>query len=119
MLYLFNTNLPLKKKTPYALAAIHGIGLSSGKNICEKAAVDPETPLYRLSNREILAISNIIQKEYLINVDLQRKVRGDIRRLMAISCNRGLRHAKSLPLRGQRTHTNGKTQKKIARKRYS
>ena len=117
MLYLYGANLPDNKKLRYALAAIHGIGYSTASKICDSLGVGNEFYVYQLTDSQISNICELIEKNYLIEGDLRKEIYLNITRLVNIGSYRGLRHTQGLPLRGQRTHTNGKTQKRLA-KRY-
>lgn len=117
MLYLYGANLPDNKKLCYALANIHGIGYKTASKICNHLGVGKEFCVYQLTDSQISSICEFIEKNYLIEGDLRKEIYLNITRLVNIGTYRGLRHVQGLPLRGQRTHSNGKTQKKLA-KRY-
>ena len=104
-------DIPGKKRIEYSLRYIYGIGLSRAQLIVKQANVDPAKRADDLSGEEITRITSILQKGYVLEGDLRREVTQNIRRLMSISCYRGLRHRKGLPVRGQRTHTNARTRK--------
>jgi len=94
-----------------ALTYIYGIGPTKAKQILKEAAVNPDTRTDDLADSEISAIRGILDKEYKVEGDLRREISMSIKRLMDIGSYRGLRHRKGLPVRGQRTHTNGRTRK--------
>ena len=104
-------NIPTNKRVEIALTYIHGIGLSSSKKICELANIKDQTRVNNLTEGELSKIRDIIDKDYLVEGDLRRKISTDIKRLNDLGCYRGLRHRKKLPVRGQRTHTNARTRK--------
>jgi small subunit ribosomal protein S13 len=104
-------DLPRKKHIRIALTYIYGIGETSAREICEKAQVDPSRKADELNESEIKAIRDVIHDEYKVEGDLKRDVSMNIKRLMDLGCYRGLRHRRSLPCRGQRTHTNARTRK--------
>ena len=104
-------NIPTNKRVEIALTYIHGIGLSSSKKICELANIKDQTRVNNLTEGELSKIRDIIDKDYLVEGDLRRKISLDIKRLNDLGCYRGLRHRKKLPVRGQRTHTNARTRK--------
>ena len=117
MLFLYGANLPDNKKVPYALINIRGIGLHTAKKICGHLGFGKNFYVYELTDSQISKICQYIEEHLLIEGDLHKDIYLNISRLVNISSYRGLRHAQGLPLRGQRTHTNGRTQKKLA-KRY-
>lgn len=94
-----------------ALTYIYGIGRSTAKKILAEAGVDENTKSDNLTDAELTRIRNIIDANYKVEGDLRREISMNIKRLMDIGCYRGLRHRKSLPVRGQRTHTNARTRK--------
>ena len=102
-------NIPTNKRVEIALTYIHGIGLSSSKKICELANVKDQTRVNDLTEGELSKIRDIIDKDYLVEGDLRRKISLDVKRYLDLGCLRGLRHRKNLPVRGQRTHTNART----------
>lgn len=103
-------NVPTQKHTVIALTSIYGIGPSRAKLICEKANVAPDKKIRDLSDAEVEALRQAVG-EYQVEGDLRRQVSMDIKRLMDLGCYRGLRHRRSLPVRGQRTKTNARTRK--------
>jgi small subunit ribosomal protein S13 len=104
-------DLPKNKRMEVALTYIYGIGQTRSKQILKNAGVSPDTRTDDLADSEISAIRNIIDKDHRVEGDLRRDVSMSIKRLMDIGAYRGLRHRKGLPVRGQRTHTNGRTRK--------
>lgn len=106
------TMIPLGKKIKIALRYVYGIGPYKAMVICKEAGVDPEKRTNELTEDESSSIIGIT-KNYLLEGDLRAKVMMDIRRLISIGCYRGQRHKQGLPVRGQRTHTNAKTSKKL------
>jgi small subunit ribosomal protein S13 len=104
-------DLPKDKRVEIALTYIYGIGRSSSNKILQKADIDKNTKVNKLTETEVVRIRDIIEQAYKVEGDLRRDVATDIKRLMDIGSYRGLRHRKSLPLRGQRTHTNARTRK--------
>ena len=104
-------NIPTNKRVEIALTYIHGIGLSSSKKICELANIKDQTRVNNLTESELSKIRDIIDKDYLVEGDLRRKISLDVKRYLDLGCLRGLRHRKNLPVRGQRTHTNARTRK--------
>jgi small subunit ribosomal protein S13 len=104
-------DLPKNKRMEVALTYIYGIGQTRSKQILKNAGVSPDTRTDDLADSEISAIRNIIDKDHRVEGDLRRDISMSIKRLMDIGAYRGLRHRKGLPVRGQRTHTNGRTRK--------
>ena len=94
-----------------ALTYIFGIGRPSSNKILQKANIDKDTKVNKLTETEVVRIRDILEQEYKVEGDLRRDVATDIKRLMDIGSYRGLRHRKSLPVHGQRTHTNARTRK--------
>ena len=111
MARIAGVDLPKNKRMEIALTYIYGIGRSASQDILRKAGVDVNTKTDRLTDSEVTAIRNIIDKEHKVEGDLRREVSMSIKRLMDVGTYRGLRHRKSLPVRGQRTHTNSRTRK--------
>jgi small subunit ribosomal protein S13 len=104
-------NIPTQKRVEIALRYIHGIGAAKAKEICEKVGIAEDRRVSSLSDAEVIQIRETIDRDYLVEGDLRREVAMNIKRLMDLGCYRGLRHRKSLPVRGQRTHTNARTRK--------
>lgn len=104
-------DLPREKRIEIALTYIHGIGSSQSKRILGVTKVDVNTRTKDLTEDEVLKIREFIDKELKVEGDLRRDVSQSIKRLMEIASYRGMRHRKSLPVRGQRTHTNARTRK--------
>lgn len=105
-------DLPRNKNIEIALTYIHGIGRSTARKILEKAQVDFQKKTDQLTEAEVAKIREVIDQSNLkIEGDLRREVSMNIKRLMDLGTYRGLRHRRSLPVRGQRTHTNARTRK--------
>lgn len=104
-------DLPREKIIEISLTYIHGIGLSQSKRILKANNVKGDTRTKDLTEDELLKIREFIDKELKVEGDLRRDVSQNIKRLMEIASYRGMRHRKSLPVRGQRTHTNARTRK--------
>ena len=105
-----NIELPNEKHVVIGLTAIYGIGRNLAKTICENAKVDPEKKCKDLTNEEIIALRNEIDKE-TVEGDLRREVQMNIKNKMEINCYQGVRHKKGLPVHGQRTSRNARTRK--------
>jgi small subunit ribosomal protein S13 len=110
MARIAGVNIPERKHTVVALTAIFGIGRTSAAKICAAAGVSPEAKIQSLSEEEVDRVRAEVGK-YVVEGDLRREVSMNIKRLMDLGCNRGIRHRRGLPLRGQRTRTNARTRK--------
>ena len=113
---ILGVTIPDNKKIEYALPYLYGIGHSASKVILRSAGVSADKRAKDLSADELNKIQKIIEASYQIEGELRREVLGNIKRLKEISCYRGSRHAKKLPVRGQRTKTNSRTVRGNVRK---
>jgi small subunit ribosomal protein S13 len=104
-------NIPTNKRAVIALQYIHGIGSAKAEEICQKVGIPAERRVNQLTDAEVLQIREAIDRDYMVEGDLRREVSMNIKRLMDLGVYRGLRHRRSLPVRGQRTHTNARTRK--------
>jgi small subunit ribosomal protein S13 len=104
-------DLPRRKRIEIGLTYIYGIGRTTSNRILSKLSIDPNTNTDDLSEAEINSIRKIIDSEYKVEGELRTEVSMNIKRLMDLGCYRGLRHRRSLPVRGQRTSTNARTRK--------
>ncbi len=111
MARIAGVDLPRGKRIGIALQYIYGIGTTSARKICDAANVDMTRKAEQLTEAEIVSIRDIIDRKFKVEGDLRRDTNANIKRLMDLGCYRGLRHRKSLPVRGQRTHTNARTRK--------
>jgi small subunit ribosomal protein S13 len=112
MARIIGVEIPGDKRIDIALRYIYGIGPTNAKVILEKAKVDPATRAKTLSEQQMAAIVHAIQDgKYVIEGDLRREIGMNLKRLQGIKCYRGVRHMRSLPVRGQRTQTNARTRK--------
>ncbi len=110
MVRVANVNIPDNKRVEIALTYIYGIGRSLSKKILKATGIDFDLRAKDLTDQQIKAIQDEIQKRgILIEDELRRKIAEDIKRLKEIGCYRGIRHIKRLPVRGQRTKTNSRT----------
>jgi small subunit ribosomal protein S13 len=110
MARIAGVNLPLNKHIVIGLRSIYGVGQTTAQNICAVTELDPTTKVRNLTEDQLVAIRNELAK-YKIEGDLRRDLSMNIKRLMDMGCYRGIRHRRSLPLRGQRTKTNARTRK--------
>lgn len=106
-------DLPRNKKSKIGLTYIYGIGVTTAKEILDKAGVDGEKRIQDLTDEEVSQIRTIITDDITVEGALRNKVKQDIKRLMEINCYRGVRHKRHLPVRGQRTKTNAKTRRRV------
>ncbi|MCA1300335.1 30S ribosomal protein S13 [Stappia indica] len=111
MARIAGVNIPTNKRVVIALQYIHGIGPKFAQEIIEKVNIAPERRVNELSDAEVLAMREAIDRDYIVEGDLRRETAMNIKRLMDLGCYRGLRHRRGLPVRGQRTHTNARTRK--------
>ena len=111
MARIAGVDLPKNKRIEIALTYIYGIGRSSSRKILQKAEVDLNAKTDNLSAAEVSRIREIIDHDHKVEGDRRKEVSMNIKRLMDMGSYRGLRHRRSLPARGQRTHTNARTRK--------
>jgi small subunit ribosomal protein S13 len=104
-------DLPRDKRVDIALRYIYGIGETRGYEIVRGTGIDGGTKVRDLSEDEVSRIRDYIDRTYKVEGDLRREVAQDIKRKIEINCYQGVRHRRSLPVRGQRTHTNARTRK--------
>jgi small subunit ribosomal protein S13 len=104
-------DLPPQKRAQIGLTYIYGIGKSRATSILTQAEINVDTKIKDLSEDELTKIRTIIDEQGEVEGDLRKQVQLNIKRLMDIGCYRGLRHRRSLPVRGQRTSTNARTRK--------
>jgi small subunit ribosomal protein S13 len=97
-------NIPTNKRVVIALQYIHGIGAKKAQEIVEKVSIPAERRVNQLTDAEVLQIRETIDRDYMVEGDLRRDVSMHIKRLMDLGCYRGLRHRRSLPVRGQRVN---------------
>lgn len=111
MARIAGVNIPTNKRVVIALRYINGIGPKNAVEIVDKVKIPHSKRVNELSDAEVLAIRETIDRDYVVEGDLRREISMNIKRLMDLGCYRGLRHRKGLPVRGQRTHTNARTRK--------
>jgi small subunit ribosomal protein S13 len=111
MARIAGVNIPTNKRVVIALQYIHGIGPKFAQEIMDKVGIPAERRVSQLTDAEVLQIREAIDRDYQVEGDLRREVSMNIKRLMDLGSYRGLRHRRSLPVRGQRTHTNARTRK--------
>lgn len=111
MARIAGVDLPRNKRIEVALTYIYGIGRPAAKRILTEADIDFSKKSDGLSEAELAKIREIIDRAHRVEGDLRREVSLNIKRLVDLSCYRGVRHRKSLPVHGQRTHSNARTRK--------
>lgn len=111
MARISGVDLPREKRVEIGLTYIYGIGRSSSNRILAEAGVNPDTRVKDLTDDEVRKISAIIAESQMVEGDLRREVAMNIKRLQEIGCYRGIRHRRSLPVRGQNTKNNARTRK--------
>jgi len=104
-------DLPRDKRLDVALRYIYGLGETRAFEIVAGTQIDGGTKVRDLAEEEVVRIREFIDRNYKVEGDLRRDVAGDIKRKIEIGCYQGVRHRRSLPVRGQRTHTNARTRK--------
>lgn len=110
MARIAGVNIPDNKHAVISLTYIYGVGRTTARQLCAATGVNEQTKIGELSEEDMDALRAEVSK-LTIEGDLRREVSMNIKRLMDLGCNRGLRHRKGLPLRGQRTKTNARTRK--------
>lgn len=116
MVRIAGINIPDNKKIPISLSYIYGIGRPLAQKILHATNIDENKKAKELSAQEVNRLKEIIEKSYKIEGELRREITLNIKRLKDINAYRGVRHKKSLPVRGQRTKTNSRTRRGNTRK---
>ncbi len=111
MARIAGVDLPRNKRVEIGLTYIYGIGRSLSGEILRKAGVDINMQVKDLTESDVAALREVIDREYQVEGDLRRQVQMNIRRLIDIGSYRGLRHRRNLPVHGQRTRTNARTKR--------
>ncbi|OOZ36652.1 30S ribosomal protein S13 [Solemya velesiana gill symbiont] len=110
MARIAGVNIPDRKHTVIALTSIYGIGRTRAAEICDAAGIAQDSKIIDLSEGEVESLRAEVAK-FTVEGDLRREISMNIKRLMDLGCNRGIRHRRGLPVRGQRTQTNARTRK--------
>jgi len=113
MFLIFGVKLSTNKKIIYALPKLYGIGKSSAITICKELGFSPELQIKDLIEEQQFLLVKKVKEEYCLEDNLREKIKGNVRDYIANGSIRGYRHKKHLPVRGQRTHSNGKTPRRI------
>ena len=111
MARISGVDLPREKRVEIGLTYIYGIGRASSNRILAEAGVNLDTRVKDLTDDEVKKLANTIAETQTVEGDLRREIAMNIKRLQEIGCYRGIRHRKSLPVRGQKTKTNARTRK--------
>ena len=111
MARISGVDLPREKRVEIGLTYIYGIGRASSNRILAEAGVNPDTRVKDLTDDEVKKIPAVIADTQMVEGDLRREIAMNIKRLQEIGCYRGIRHRRSLPVRGQKTKTNARTRK--------
>jgi small subunit ribosomal protein S13 len=111
MARIAGVDLPPQKNVWIALTGIYGIGQARSRALLEQVEVSPLQKVKDLTEDEVTRIRQAIEEQGNVEGDLRKEIGQNIKRLIEIGCYRGLRHRRSLPVRGQRTHTNARTRK--------
>ena len=111
MARIAGVNVPREKRVEIGLTYIYGIGRPTANRILARVEISPDTYVRDLTENEIAALRDVIDKELIVEGDLRRDRANNIKRLMEIGCYRGIRHRRGLPVQGQRTKTNARTRK--------
>ncbi len=111
MIRLAGINLDDKRRVDIALTAIYGLGRSRSAMLLATAKIDPATRVGQLTQAEEAKLRELVEKQSVVEGDLRREITSNIRRLKDIGAYRGVRHARKLPVRGQRTKTNARTKR--------
>jgi small subunit ribosomal protein S13 len=111
MARIAGVNIPREKRVEIGLTYIYGIGRPTANRVLQETGINRDTYVRDLTEEEVGRLRDVIEKALVVEGDLRRERANDIKRLMEIACYRGLRHRRSLPVRGQRTKTNARTRK--------
>lgn len=111
MARIAGVDLPREKRVEIGLTYIFGIGLATSKQIIAETGINPDTRVKDLTEQEVSKLRDYIEHHVKVEGDLRREVSLNIKRLVEIGCYRGVRHRRSLPVRGQNTKTNARTRK--------
>jgi small subunit ribosomal protein S13 len=109
---ILGVDIPNNKRIEYALRYIYGVGPTRAAFLIKEAEIDPSTRSHELTEEQLNKLTSLMTEHgYKVEGDLRREVLGNIKRLQAVKCYRGMRHIRGLPCRGQRTSTNARTRK--------
>lgn len=108
---LLGVDIPNDKSTVVSLTYLYGVGPKTSRALCHAAGIPPEKKARELAEDELGRLSALLERDYVVEGQLRRQLSQNIVRLRDISCYRGIRHRRGLPVRGQRTKTNARTRK--------
>jgi len=111
MARIAGVDLPREKRVEVGLTYIYGVGLATSQEILKSTGINPDTRVKDLAEEEVTRLREILDRDYVVEGDLRREIGLNIKRLQEIGCYRGMRHRRSLPVRGQRTRTNARTKR--------
>ncbi len=111
MARIAGVDLPKRKRIEVGLTYIYGIGPTASRSILNRLNINPDIKVDQLSDIDVNNIRKVIDSDFKVEGELRTQISMSIKRLMDLGCYRGLRHRKSLPVRGQRTKTNARTRK--------
>ena len=111
MARIAGVDLPKNKRLLIALTKIYGVGLKTSREICNQAGFKESLRVHELKDNDIVSLRAVIEKSYKVEGDKRREKAMSIKRLMDLSCYRGIRHRRGLPVRGQSTRQNARTRK--------
>ncbi|MBI1248180.1 30S ribosomal protein S13 [bacterium] len=108
---LLGVDIPNDKKTWISLTYLYGVGPAVARELCVKVGIDQDRPASEIHEDELSRLAGLLESDYTVEGPLRRQLSQNIQRLNRITCYRGLRHRRGLPVRGQRTRTNARTRK--------
>ena len=108
---LLGVDIPNDRATSVSLPYLYGVGEKTSRELCHKAGVDPRKKARELAEDELGRLAALLERDYVVEGPLRRQLAQNVSRLRDISCYRGIRHRRGLPVRGQRTRTNARTRK--------
>ncbi len=111
MARILGVDIPRNKAMRIALQSLYGVGPKVALDVLKLSGIDPEKSSNEISEEEVQTIRKYLEEDHVVEGDLRREIGLNIKRLKDMACYRGVRHRKSLPVRGQRTHTNARTRK--------
>ncbi|MEA4883202.1 MAG: 30S ribosomal protein S13 [Clostridia bacterium] len=111
MARISGVDLPRDKRVEISLTYIYGLGLTASQKILKETGINPDTRVKDLTEDEVAKLREVIDRDYKVEGDLHREEAQNVKRLIEIGTYRGIRHRRSLPVRGQRTRTNARTRK--------
>ncbi len=112
---VLGVDIPNDKPTYISLQYLHGLGQVRSIEVCRKLGLNPQRRARELSDDDIQRLNSTLDSQYTVEGQLRRQTADHISRLKSTQCYRGIRHRRSLPVRGQRTQTNARTRKGVRR----